>query len=116
MAKKHNVKTMLLTIPEGSNTGYVDWVPNRTVLIYNIKLIPQNIVAGDTGLLEFLYNGAVVSTFGEEGVLLDHNDTMEIKFPQDDIVNLLYPLSARIKVDAVDSNGRKLLIWIQYKE
>lgn len=116
MAKKHNIKSFRLTIPEGSSYGSVLWTPGRSVLVYNIKLVPLNIKLGDLGLLEFIYNGQTVSTFGEEGIMLVPQDEVDIKFPQDDIVNIIYPLEAKFSVTATDNTGRDLMIWIQYKE
>lgn len=116
MAEMHNIKSFLLEIEQGQTEGYVTWQPANSIQVYMLKIIPFNLVFGDTGCLEFLDdNDQVIAQFCDGGVHLNPNGCT-IDFPSDDMVNIITPTKVKLKINAVDSNGRKLIFWLQYKQ
>ncbi len=116
MSKRHDIKSFKITIPQGETDGSATWTIDHDIFVYHLLLTPINIKHNDTGKLQFLVGETVISEFGgTDGILLD-NSIMKVDFPQDDIVNLVNGLTIKFSVHACDTNGRELIIWVQYKE
>lgn len=108
-----------LEIPQGQDEGTVDWVINDTYEFHGIKMFMENPVFGDEVDFKILLpDGITVAKDYSTNTLLTSNtkDISVLINDKDEPAEIPAGLIVRFYYYAVDTLGRKAIMWLRLKK
>lgn len=119
MAKQLFIKGLRVEVPAGKDSAFTAVSFPVETELHGLIVYPQDAVYGDIGKLEIVRPpvGQVLASYSEDAYLSPKAAIIEIQVgDKDDQATVPAGLVYRFTYDAVDTAGRRCIVWLRLKK
>jgi len=115
MARSYDIKGLNLEIVNGQNSGQVDWVLTYPVGLYGVILFLNGNAWGDTTTVQVIHpTYGVVAEYGKD-CAMPLSTKIDVEADPNEPSDLPEGLTIRLVYNAIDTNGRRITVWVKHK-
>jgi hypothetical protein len=118
MAKRIHIEGLKIEIPVGQDTGIAEITLDWESEFHGIYVYPQNAKFGDQGNLEIVHPTlGVVANYANHAYISPNVGAITVSVSDKDDPAIVAPgLTYRFTYHAVDTEGRRCIVWLRLKK
>lgn len=115
MPRTSDIKGFNVEVGVGQTQGTAEWELTESVDLYGMILFPLDAKFGDAGKIEVVHPTAgTIATYGED-VPIPPVEKIDVEGEPGNAVEIPAGLTLKFTYTAIDTVGRKCILWAKYK-